>query len=128
MPFKEDLNKVYRKPPKIDLAIVSQKEGIPSKIWAVLEVKHYDYHENSKGLRGDFDKMITAKKGIYYRYAPSIKLKAYKGYLLYIVDEGDIKLSEELEGKKRLLQSDGFFSFLTGIGKTGDFLVEKVFL
>jgi hypothetical protein len=38
-------------------------------LFAVIELKHYDYHANSIGIQKDLDHLEALRKGIYYPYS-----------------------------------------------------------
>jgi hypothetical protein len=71
----------------------------PVDLLAVIEVKHYDFHANSIGINKDLDHLGALRKGIYYPYKPTRKLRARSAYFLYLVDEGQITFNPRLKRK-----------------------------
>jgi hypothetical protein len=89
----------------------------------VIELKHYHIHYNSIGINKDLDHLEALRKGIYYPYKPTRKLRARKAYFLYLVDEGEISFNWRLQRKIDRLKRDGYLKVFLGEGEREKFWI-----
>lgn len=113
MPFKDSGKNNHHV--DIALVILKKRKEEPKELLAAIEIKHYDFHQNSAGLEKDFDNLLALKKGVYYRYAVGgNKLRAKRAYHLYLIEKNDCKLNSSLENKKRALEEAHYCRFFHG--------------
>lgn len=130
MPFSRTIRGKGKKNPRVDLAIVTldKDKETPALIdlLAVIEIKHYDIHYNSIGVRKDIDHLEALRKGVYYPYTESPrKLKAGKAYFLYLVDKGQISFDSTLQRKIDRLKQDGYLKVFLGEGEKKKFSMNQ---
>ena len=115
-----------KKNPRVDLAVIilDEDKGSPIDLLAVIEVKHYDVHYNSIGVKKDLDHLEALRKGIYYPYKPTRKLIPKRAYFLYIVDEGQISWNSSLKRKIERLKENGYLRVFLGYGDKGEFITS----
>ena len=119
MPFSTTMGGEGKKNPRVELTVVILDENKETSIdlFAVIELKHYDFHANSIGIQKDLDHLKILRQGVYYPYKPTKKLIARRAYFLYLVDKGQISFDATLKHKiERLKKTDILKSFwATGI-------------
>ena len=127
MPFSTTMGGEGKKNPRVDLAVVilDEKKEAPKDLLAVIELKHYDFHTNSIGINKDLDHLKALRKGIYYPYKPTRKLKASKAYFLYLVDKGNISFDSTLQRKIKMLKKNGYLKVFLGYGDKGEFVIYQ---
>jgi len=110
MPFSTKMRGEGKKNPRVDLAVVmlDDKKETPIDLLAVIELKHYNYYVNSIGINKDLDHLLALRKGVYYPYEPTRKLKASRAYFLYLVDKGKISFDASLKRKIEMLKKNGY--------------------
>ena len=126
MPFSTTMRGEGKKNPRVDLAVVILDEDneTPIDLLAVIELKHYDFHANSIGVNKDLDHLEALRKGIYYPYKPTMKLRARRGYFLYLVDKGKISFDSTLQRKIEKLEKNGYLKVFLGYGDKGEFIIQ----
>jgi len=127
MPFSTSMRGKGKKNPRVDLAVIilDEDKGSPIDLLAVIEVKHYDVHYNSIGVKKDLDHLEALRKGIYYPYSESPrKLNARRAYFLYLVDKGKISFDSTLQRKIEALKKNGYLKVFLGYGDKGEFITS----
>jgi len=66
MPFSTTMSGEGKKNLRVDLAvaILDEDKEAPIDLLAVIELKHYDIHYNSIGIKKDLDHLEALRKGI----------------------------------------------------------------
>jgi hypothetical protein len=126
MPFSTTMRGEGKKNPRVDLAVVilNEEKEAPIDLLAVMELKHYDFHANSIGINKDLDHLEALRKGIYYPYKPTRKLRARSAYFLYLVDKGQISFDMRLRRKIGKLKENGFLKVFLGYVDKGEFITS----
>jgi hypothetical protein len=126
MPFSTKMRGEGKKNPRVDLAVVilDEDKETPIDLVAVIELKHYDFHANSIGIQKDLDHLEALRKGIYYPYKPTKKLKARRAYFLYLVDKGEISFDAPLKHKIETLKKNGYLKVFFGYGDKAEFITS----
>jgi hypothetical protein len=128
MPFSTSRGGEGKKNPRVDLAVVvlDENKDTPIDLLAVIELKHYDVHYNSIGVKKDLDHLEALRQGIYYPYSKSSrKLRARRAYFLYLVDEGQISFDSTLKRKIETLKKNGYLKVFLGYGDKGKFVIQQ---
>ena len=124
MPFSTQRKGEGKKNPRVDLAIVildkDNETPAPKDLLAVIELKFYDKHTYSFGIKKDLDHLEALQKGVYYPYKLTKKLISRKAYFLYLVEEGKID-DPMLDRKTDRLKRNGYLKVFLGEGKNRKF-------
>jgi len=124
MPFSVRTKAKGRKYARVDLAvtILDEQRETPIDLLGVIELKHYEEHEDSIGIQKDLDHLEALQNGIYYPYSKRpIKLRARAAYFLYLVDKGEICFDSRLRKKIGRLKRDGYLRVFLGQRKNRQF-------
>ena len=124
MPFSTKKGGEGKRSPRVDLAVVilDEDDETPMDLLAVIEVKHYDTHANSIGIKKDLDHLKALWNGIYYPYSEFPKrLISRRAYFLYIVDKGQILFDSKLKRKINRLKQGKYLKVFLGEGEKGKF-------
>ncbi len=127
-PFSTKRKGEGKKNPRVDLAIVildkENETPSPVDLLAVIELKYYEKHTYSFGIKKDLDHLEAIRKGVYYPYKPTKKLIPRRAYFLYLVDEGQISFNSMLERKMDRLKQMGYLKIFFAEGEKKKFNIK----